>query len=276
MRSIVSVIIIAVLILLVLVFVTNPDLLDGIWLWLIGLAGGIIGFFRNIVDQIRSWFNILDKRELATAGATAGAQGQTQVATPQQPDAYTETVKKVDTLIEKIEGGNTVLPNNPPFDGTTLTVLRYSDDGETTLGLLFLRNQFIAYCLEDTFREEKVQGETRIPSGIYDVDFLKVDTNLTKKYREKYPWFTYHLEIKNVPNYTGVFIHIGNTHKDTAGCLLIADGINASSVNRMIVESANAYKRFYLRMKDLIESGEKLRIVIHDENWFKKVNLHTI
>ncbi|MCF8374031.1 MAG: DUF5675 family protein [Bacteroidales bacterium] len=276
MRSIVSVIIIAVLILLVLVFVTNPELLDGVWLWLIGLAGGVIGFFRNIVDQIRGVFKNQGESELATAGATAGAQGQPQVAAPQQPDAFTQTVKKVDTLIEKIEGGNTVFPANPTFDGTTLTVLRYSDDGETTLGLLFLRNQFIAYCLEDTFREEKVQGETRIPSGIYDVDFLKQDTNLTKKYREKYPWFTYHLEIKNVPNYTGVFIHIGNTHKDTAGCLLIADGINASSVNRMIVESANAYKRFYLRMKDLIESGEKLRIVIHDENWFKKVNLHTI
>lgn len=280
MRSIVTIIVIAVLLLVVLVFVTNPDLLDGIWLWVIGLAGGIAGLFRNIFDQIVRSFKKTDEPELATVGAAAGASGQNQATeTPTASTTATataETNKKLDTLIEKIAENKTISQDNNTFDGTTLTVLRYTDDGETTLGLLFLRNEFIAYCLEDTFRDEKIKGETRIPGGAYNIDFLKQETDLTNKYRDRFPWFNYHLEIKNVPDYARVYIHIGNSHKDTAGCLLIADGINASSVQKTIVESAHAYKRLYLRMKDLIESGEKIRIVIHDENWFKKVNLHNI
>lgn len=267
MRHIVYILVITLLLIGVLFLITNPELLEGIWLWIIGLIGGIVGLFRNIFDQLGQLVKKEKQQELELAVAAATPVNN---AVP----VNNASEQKLDSLIEKIEEKELNAAPKDDFDGTTINVLRYSDDGETTLGLLYIRNEFFAYTLEDTYHEDKIAGETRIPAGNYELDFLKVETGLTKKYRERFSWFNYHLEIKNIPNYTGVYIHIGNNHKHTKGCLLIADGINASSVKKTIVESTNAYKRFYMRMSDLLASGEKLRIVIKDENWFKKSNLH--
>jgi len=276
MRNLFFLLFVAILAILIILFITNPGLLDNIWLWLVGFMGSIIGFFRNIYDQIRQAIIKDDKKTLAFANATAKAGNNKSVINPEFVNNQRETTQKIDALINKIEDKQTITSLNTPFEGTTITVLRYIDDGSTTLGLLFIRDDFFSYTLEDTYHEVKIKGQTRIPAGEYKVEFHKNDTPLTTKYRNKYNWFTYHLEIKSIPNYSGVFIHIGNDSGDTEGCLLIADGVNASSVQKALIYSTQAYKRFYLRIKDLIDSGEKIRIVIHDENWFKKINLQNI
>lgn len=276
MRNFLFLLFIAILTILVLLFITNPGLLDNIWLWLIGFAGGIIGFFRNIYDQFLQFIHKSEKAELAVATAKVKAENLSSASNSEIIKAQNVTSQKIDSLVQKIEDKQTIKTLNTPFDGTTLTVLRYIDDGETTLGLLFFRDTFFAYSLEDTFREVKIKGQTRIPAGEYKIDFNRELTGLTQKYKAKYSWFTYHLEIKNVQDFTGVYIHIGNDKEDTAGCLLIADGINASSPQKTLLYSTQAYERFYRLLKDLLESGEKVRIVIHDENWFKKINLQNI
>ena len=106
-----------------------------------------------------------------------------------------------------------------------MVVLRYYDDGRTTLGLLFMDNRFYSYTLEDTYHESKIPKETRIPAGEYPIDFNKNLTGLTKKYRKTRDWFDFHLEIKNVENFSGVYIHNGGSSDDTEGCVLIADGL---------------------------------------------------
>jgi uncharacterized protein DUF5675 len=68
------------------------------------------------------------------------------------------------------------------------------------------------FILEDRVRAAgvKVQNETAIPAGRYRVI---VDwSNRFKKYA---------FHILNVPNFTGIRIHSGNTDKDTDGCLLV-------------------------------------------------------
>src|SRR5688572_21621527 len=91
---------------------------------------------------------------------------------------------------------------------------RYSDNRESTLSLLFRVNLeklfFIAYVLEDEARDEKVSKETRIPAGKYPIVINRADTGLTLKYRSRYPtWFKYHLMLKDVPGFTGIYIHEG-------------------------------------------------------------------
>ena len=59
-----------------------------------------------------------------------------------------------------------------------LLVLRFSSQKDSTSGLLFQKTesfglQFLCYTLEDEFRALKVRGETRIPAGIYDIQFRK-------------------------------------------------------------------------------------------------------
>lgn len=136
---------------------------------------------------------------------------------------------------------------------------RYSDNRDSTLGILLKiqednngkRTVFQAYVLEDEYREQKRAFETRIPAGTYKIDIQQADTPLTLKYRGKYTWFKKHLEIKNVPGFVGVYIHIGNTDADSAGCLLLGDNADNNIIGPgAISNSTAAFKRFYESVYD--------------------------
>lgn len=144
---------------------------------------------------------------------------------------------------------------------------RYSDSGESTLGLLFLDNIFFCYTLEDEFRAVKVAKETRIPAGFYELGLRQEQTPMTIRYQQKYPWFKKHIEILKVPNFTGVYIHVGNRDTDTDGCVLLGDGANNNKViHGEIAQSTNAFKRFYEKVYPHLNGGGKAFIEIRDEN----------
>lgn len=146
-----------------------------------------------------------------------------------------------------------------------LEVLRFSSGDEATLGLLFdvtkKEKRFLSFTLEDEKREQKVMGETRIPSGEYEVT-LRTVGGKTVKYGARYP--DIHkgmLWVRDVPGFKYVLIHVGNTDDDTEGCLLLGD----SSVQNITSEgsigaSRNAYRRVYPQIADRIEAGEKVTI----------------
>lgn len=131
---------------------------------------------------------------------------------------------------------------------------RFSDNRDSTLGILVKiletgqgkKTVFQGYTLEDEYRDEKVMKETRIPAGTYTLDIQPIDTPLTLKYRAKYPWFKKHLEIKNVPGFVGVYMHIGNFDADSAGCILLGDNADNNVIGPgSISNSTAAFKRFY-------------------------------
>jgi hypothetical protein len=75
-----------------------------------------------------------------------------------------------------------------------LITQRYSDGGDSTLGLLFIDGQFNGYTLEDEHRDVKVADETRIPAGRYEIKFREAAASkMNQRYQSKYPWFTWHL-----------------------------------------------------------------------------------
>ena len=123
--------------------------------------------------------------------------------------------------------------------------------------------------MEDTHRDEKVPGGTRIPEGHYKLGINENLSPLTQRYRNRFPWFSHHIEIKEIPNYDKVYVHIGNSHRDTEGCILIADGVNAASTEKMILQSQKAYERFYKMVLPKINQNEPLTINILNENWFE-------
>lgn len=156
---------------------------------------------------------------------------------------------------------------------------RYNDNRKSTLGLLFLKVVhgtedklfFQAYTLEDEFRDEKVMSETRIPAGFYELGIQQTETPMTKKYQAKYDWFKKHIEIKNVPNFVGVYIHIGNTDADTAGCLLLGDQADNNSIGEgAIMQSTAAFRRFYGVVYEYLEKGGKAHLEIRDEKFLVK------
>lgn len=143
-----------------------------------------------------------------------------------------------------------------------LTLNRIYDTGEATIGALFVEKKLQCFILEDQKQINKIKGETRIPAGIYQLKLRKEDTPLTKKYRTKYPWFKYHIEISNVPNFIGVYIHIGNNDDNSEGCLLTGDTVNKDGT---LLNSTQAYIHFYNLIYPLLEKDQKIMLQIKDE-----------
>jgi len=148
-----------------------------------------------------------------------------------------------------------------------ISVLRYSASDESTLGLMFINGMFECYTLEDEHRDIKIKNETRIPAGTYEVKFRHVGGH-NKRYSAKFP--DIHkgmLQVMNVPNFTDILIHIGNTDDNTSGCLLVGDS-SISNLNQdgRINNSTIAYKRMYSKVANALEKGEQVDIVYYNEH----------
>ena len=136
---------------------------------------------------------------------------------------------------------------------------RIVSDNESTLGLLTVNGKKFSFVIEDEEREVKVKGETRIPAGKYLVKFRKQLTPLTEKYRNKYFWFSYHLELQNVPNFKYVYIHIGNFESSTDACQVVGNKAGFDGNNHFRnFESVDNFKRLYLVVCEALESGESI------------------
>ena len=145
------------------------------------------------------------------------------------------------------------------------TFLRYCDNDEATASLVFVDGTFYCYGLEDQHQDVKVRGETRIPSGTYELKYRMIDSPKTEEYRAKYPWFTYHLHLQGVPNFKYVYVHIGNDDGDTDGCLLVGDSINNLTQTRgFLGTSTPAFKRLYYLIGEALNAGEKCFVEIKD------------
>jgi len=136
-----------------------------------------------------------------------------------------------------------------------ITVARYNDNGRNTIGKLFLNSAFECYTLEDTYRQQKVRGVTRIPSGIYRVT-LRTAGGMHSRYSQRFDYHRGMLWIRNIPDYEWVYFHIGNYAKDTQGCPLVGrDWIINQYGERMITYSRVTYEAFYKKVVDTAQNG---------------------
>ena len=278
MKKFAALLIIALVAIIILVIFTNPELLGKAWLYVLGFIGYVVVLVENGFKKIAGAFSGLKE-------SVPDTPPPLQKEKIYDPRIIEEKTKEISTLQQKIKDLEIQLQKSRSDEGSylgkcTLTVLRYIDDGETTLGLIFLRNKFFAYTLEDTHRDEKIRGKTRIPAGIYSIDYSPVDpaqSRITQDYLRIYqPWFTRHLHLRNVPGFEGIYIHVGNNHENTDGCLLIADGVTAGISQKSLRDSRNAYQRFYKIIAALLDSNEPVNIQILNEDWFDRSKLTSL
>jgi hypothetical protein len=131
-----------------------------------------------------------------------------------------------------------------------------------TLGLLYIDGKLEAFTLEDEKRDVKIMSKTRIPEGVYDAR-LQLAGKLHTKYKAKFSFHKGMIHLQGVPNFSGIMLHIGNTDRDTAGCILVG---NAHKINRnFISESTQAYTRVYNRIAAALLAREKVQFLIVDE-----------
>ena len=154
-------------------------------------------------------------------------------------------------------------------DERNIEVLRYSSGVDSTLGILSENGpegrEFLAYTLEEEFREEKVSAETRIPEGTYDVK-LRTTGGFHSRYAAKFgDWHKGMLHVQDVPGFEYILIHTGNTDEHTMGCLLVAD-ISTQNITKdgFIGASVSAYKRIYPSLAQWLLDGNILTLTYID------------
>lgn len=103
-----------------------------------------------------------------------------------------------------------------------LKLIRQEFTKDSTIGTLYIDDQFFCYVLEDCDRgldqkmsaleikARKIFGVTAIPTGEY-----KVITSMSARMKRLLP------EVLNVPGYTGIRIHRGNYASDSLGCPIV-------------------------------------------------------
>ena len=148
-----------------------------------------------------------------------------------------------------------------------LDVVRTQFGSDASNGMLFIDGVFECYTLEDEVRDVKVMHETAIPLGEYEIKYRTVGGWFTRekaRYDKKFGagWFKGMLELQDVPNFTYVLIHSGNTDESTSGCLLVGETQQDLDKGKdgFVGGSGDAYKKFYPKVRDALNAGEKVTI----------------
>lgn len=117
-----------------------------------------------------------------------------------------------------------------------IEVKRFEFKDTHTVGKMYVDGVYECYTLEDAVRNgTKVIGKTAIPIGTY-----KLIIDASTRFKQDMP------HILDVPDFTGVRIHSGNTSADTDGCILLG---STWAGKDFIGNSKIAYKKFFDKLK---------------------------
>ncbi len=152
-----------------------------------------------------------------------------------------------------------------------LTLKRIALKPAYTIGHLYIDGQKVCDTIEDTVRdlnkngvfdngEKKVYAETAIPYGTYDIT-LKVQS---PKYKDKaqYKFCDGYLpRLLDVPHFDGILIHIGNTAKDSAGCILVGENKEVGKVLNSTATFRKVYEILKARQRGAYQNRNRMRNV---------------
>lgn len=146
-----------------------------------------------------------------------------------------------------------------------ITVKRLISNANETMSAIYVGGALLCYGLEDEYRSKKVAGETRVPAGKYEVK-LRSEGGIHPKYLQAFP--DIHkgmLWLQDVPNFTYIYFHMGNTDEHSAGCILVAHDTHIDNSGTITLRnSRTAYQALYERVMDAAWHGS-LEVEIIDE-----------
>lgn len=147
-----------------------------------------------------------------------------------------------------------------------IRVNRFGYGADSTIGRLYVDDLPLFYTLEDEVRDgPKVPGETAIPDGyIYDVT-PRTTGSMTQRYAERFPDLHQGMAwLRDVPGFSYVYIHIGNTYDDTEGCVLVGYSYNENDGEFTVSSSTDAYRALYEMIADAWAREERVTLEVHN------------
>lgn len=158
-----------------------------------------------------------------------------------------------------------------------VNVKRIAKGENSTLSEIYVDGEFFCYGLEDSVRDYKIKGSTAIPAGSYKLG-LNTYGAMNARYSRLLPGVHKGMiEIQGIPDFSYLYIHIGNNFGDTAGCLLV--GFTRKFIRRTgefeIYQSKKAYKALYKRLLSLMARGEVWLQICRPDLCQKKIMLAT-
>lgn len=123
-----------------------------------------------------------------------------------------------------------------------------------TLGTMFIDGRLFGQTLEDTDRHleaegQKIDGETAIPRGRY-----LLSLNFSTRFRKIMPW------VHDVPGFSGIRIHGGNTVGNTHGCPLL--GQYRDREKQTVYECGPINSRLIAELEGCQQRGEGVWLIV--------------
>ena len=139
--------------------------------------------------------------------------------------------------------------------------------------------------VEDEFRSVKVHGETRIPAGTYEITLTQSPKFSKEYYRDengnlilakdwavaspevkrKYAWAHEMITLNNVPNFSRVLLHWGNTDLDTEGCYIVGSVFGKTKGRDGVLNSRKKYTEIYPLIFRAIKQGKStIQFIDHE------------
>ena len=133
-----------------------------------------------------------------------------------------------------------------------LRMIRDTFTEKSTIGKLYVNGVYSSETLEDKDRQIESGGikrdkETCIPRGTYEVII-----DFSKRFQQRMPL------LLNVPQFTGIRIHILNRDHETEGCIGVGKGRGVD----FITDSRDAYDALFSNIDAALLAGEKVEIEI--------------
>ena len=146
--------------------------------------------------------------------------------------------------------GKTGLKKPTEDTGINFLIIRDTFTEVSTIGKLFINGE--SFC--DTLENPYINNERNIsciPKGQYEVRLRYPRESATRDYL--------HLLVQDVPNRDWILFHIGNTAKDTSGCILVGNGRKHDVVE-------NSRLAMELVIKEIINlGGENINLIIKNK-----------
>ena len=139
---------------------------------------------------------------------------------------------------------------NTEVRGVNLLIIRETFTEVSTIGNLYLNGEWLCDTLENPYINNQ-RSVSCIPEGQYKVRLRTAKESATRDYL--------HLLVQDVPNRDYILFHIGNSAKDTSGCVLVGIGTEQDLVK-------NSRLAMELLMKEIVSlGGTNINLIIKNK-----------